>query len=109
MSKTDAPHDLSRLPAWARHEIERLTADLASAHAKLAAGPDDSNTFAGPYSTPPVPLGLGTIVRFGSLKSLPGTFDAYIEDGTLVVRGSGSSEIAVLPRGGNVVHVRHVR
>lgn len=42
-------------------EIERLQRDVAYLQAKLSAGPDDSNTFADPYSDSPRPLGTATI------------------------------------------------
>lgn len=52
------------LPKWARQEIARLTRDLESARAQLAAGPEESNTFADPYSEAPRPLGKDTTIEF---------------------------------------------
>lgn len=59
-----ATRDRARLPVWAQREIERLERDLASARAKLAVGPEDSDTFADPYSADRRPLGRGTTIEF---------------------------------------------
>lgn len=97
--------DLSRLPKWARHRIERLEADNASLRAKLEAGPEDSDTFADPYGEPPRPLGAGAHVRFGGLDSRK-TFDVYIRDGELWIQVNDDGERpAVFPQSTNTIRV----
>lgn len=59
------PERIAALPRWARFYIQKLEADLASAHARMSAGPEASDTFAHPYSAAPTPLGRGAQVRFG--------------------------------------------
>jgi hypothetical protein len=56
-------HDETKLPKYAQDELNRLRRDLAHAHAKLEAGPEDSDTFADPYLHPR-PLGKGESVEF---------------------------------------------
>ena len=60
---TDEGRAFDRLPKWARTEIERLRRDLADAKERLAAGPENSNTFADPYLDKK-PLGTDTTVEF---------------------------------------------
>lgn len=55
--------DITKLPKWAQSELRRLERDLASARETLAAGPEDSNTFADPYSTRR-PLGADPTILF---------------------------------------------
>lgn len=56
---------IERLPKWAQQYIGTLERNLAHAHAKLAVGPEDSDTFLEPYGTPKLrPLGDGVSVRF---------------------------------------------
>jgi len=60
-----AEHDRSKLPKWAQREIERQERDIAYLQGKLAAGPENSDTFADPYSEGAMrPLGRGTTVEF---------------------------------------------
>ena len=101
--------DVTKLPKWAQQEISRLERDLAYARAKLAAGPEDSNTFAEPYGAAPRPLGTGTLIRFqlGDPEDWGGYIDAHIEGDRLVVH-SGHS-LSVKPWASNVIHVKPER
>lgn len=98
--------DLSRLPAYARGEIERLRAQVAFLQERLAAGPNDSDTFADPYAEPATPLGRGIMVRFGG-SGHQGTFDvSWTERGELLVRGNFHGEdMAVIPQSQNTVRI----
>lgn len=110
MSETHLTNkQLDRLPQYAQHEISRLAKDLEAAKAKLAAGPDGSDTFADPYGSPPRPLGTGTKVRFGGLGSNK-TFDVEYAGGTLEVTGHrGSADrMAILPMVSNSISVTFV-
>jgi len=59
------PEQFDRLPKWAQMEMKRLIADRAFFAAKLAAGPEDSDTFADPtFDETKRPLGAGTTIEF---------------------------------------------
>jgi hypothetical protein len=109
------PANLAKLPRWAQQEIERLTRNEAHYAAKLRAGPEDSDTFADPYSdSARRPLGRGTTIefvlgqdRFGRDKRINVRTEAQ-HDGTVVLDVSGSnSRIAVLPRASNSIEIVH--
>lgn len=53
----------NRAPVWAQNELNRLARDLMTAHHRLATGPDDTDTWAEPYSPVPQPLGTPKIIR----------------------------------------------
>lgn len=55
---------LAKLPKWAQTEIKRLRANEASYLRQLRVGPEDSDTFASPYSNAKRPLGRGTAIEF---------------------------------------------
>jgi len=102
--------DLSRLPQWAQSRIEVLERDLASAYAKLAAGPGESDTFADPYGEAVRPLGTGTMIRFGG----PGydrTVDARWRNGELVVQANAgmTDEFAIKPQASNTIRLGFIR
>ena len=102
--------DVSKLPKWAQREIGRLERDLAAAHAKLAAGPEDSNTFAEPYAAAPRPLGTSPHIRFvlgDGPDDWGAVIDAFIEGDHVVIRGGNG--ITVRPWAGNVLHVKPER
>jgi hypothetical protein len=105
-------HDLSKIPKWARQEIERLRADNEAMAARLAAGPGDSDVFADPYSDVKRPLGRGTMIEFGDKDSEHGAWDVSLQDGELHVtlhslRAAGTA--AVIPWSSTSVRVRSVR
>lgn len=102
---TDA--QLAKLPKYGSAEIRRLARDLADAKNRLAAGPEDSDTFADPYSSTPRPLGKGTTVRFGTAE-FDGAFTVRYADSRLYVNyGQRSSEthLAVLSQSSNAVQL----
>lgn len=90
---TDQTHrgKIARLPRWAQDHIRALEDTLAAANERLAAGPDDSDTFADPHADlvgrAVRPLGKGVDVRF----QVPGQRYGFIvkvgADGGLEVRG----------------------
>ena len=55
--------DITKLPKWAQSRIQRLERDIAFYQERLAEGPENSDTFAEPYATPPRPLGRETTVE----------------------------------------------
>jgi hypothetical protein len=68
---TIATPDVDKLPKWAQRKIEALERkiealerEVADLRRTLAEGPEDSDTFADPYSDSPRPLGSGTSVQF---------------------------------------------
>lgn len=95
---------VSKLPRHARELIERLQRDLDYANERLAEGPEDSDTFADPYATPPRPLGTGTMIQFGSGD---GSFKVHFEDGQLCIsfQAMGPRDLAVLPWSANSVRL----
>lgn len=98
-------HDVSKLPKWARQEIERLTRDVEHLSAKLSAGPENSNTFADPYSDSKRPLGLDTAVEFVlDQKRWDGRgsrIRVALQDGVLNV--NGDDQLLVMPRAANTL------
>lgn len=54
----------AKLPKWARDELGRLRRDLEHERERLAQGPEDSDTFADPYSDTPRPLGRKAHIEF---------------------------------------------
>lgn len=93
---------LARLPRWARMELDRLQRDLDHAHAQLAAGPEDSDTFVHTYSEPDRPLGTAPSIRFafdGAGSEARSYVEVRLVRGRVEVRGSGS--IDVRPEGSN--------
>lgn len=104
-------HDITKLPLWAQNKIQVLQNRLDSANAKLAAGPEDSNAFANPYSDAPQPLGKDPNIVFQipnprSPDAHPWQFRVTLEDDQLYVNASGSGEMVVLPRASNAFYVR---
>lgn len=100
-----ADHDITKLPKWAQSEISRLERNLAHAEAKLAEGPEDSDTFADPYANAPRPLGKGTRIEFVADAERRDRFHAHLtEDGILEV--SGGSSLQIQPHAANVVRIK---
>ena len=104
--------DITKLPKWAQQEIKRLNQDLAYYRSKLQVGPDDSNTFADPYSDARRPLGHDTTIEFVltnghkirarlDRNSVNGLYDRlYV---------SGDDGIAVFPNASNSVEIQSIR
>jgi hypothetical protein len=99
-------HDISGLPKWAQTEIQRLQRNESSYIARLSAGPEDSDTFADPYSDARRPLGKGTSIEF----DLDGTKVRVrldrTHDGTPYLDVNGVDGLAVYPRASNSVMIR---
>jgi hypothetical protein len=55
---------IKRLPIWAQNEFQHLQKRVESLEAKLAIGPENSDTLVIGYSGPDLPLGRGVTVRF---------------------------------------------
>jgi hypothetical protein len=110
---TEKPeHDLTKIPKWARQEIERLRTDVAYLREKLEAGPADSDVFADPYGDSPRPLGRGTMIEFGDKDSEHGAWNVALQDGELHItlhslRAAGTA--AVIPWSSTSLRVRSVR
>lgn len=104
-------HDVSKLPKWAQQEIDRLKRDLTDALDEIAAGPEDSDTFANPYSNAPRPLGKEPTIEFvldnsdmfrtRVVRVRKDGDRLYVNGGDLLTiypRSSNSLEIAVVQR-----------
>lgn len=101
-------YDVNTLPKWGQQKIAMLERDLAAAQARLAAGPEDSDTFAGPYNAVPRPLGKGTRIRFGGM-GYDSTFDVNLDEtGLHVTAHTGSHAMAIVPNNSNTITVRTV-
>lgn len=98
---------IERLPKWAQAHIEKLKRDLAYAHAKLEAGPEDSDTFADPHHDVQRPLGKRPTIAFQMGEDRWDRILIYrTEDGELDICGSGI--LAVMPRASNSLRVRQL-
>jgi len=89
----------ARLPVWAQHELTRLRRNNADLKARIALGPEDSDTFAHPTAETPTPLGRGAQVQFGPAEH---NFKVEYEDGELKIYTS-SGRLLTLPESTNVV------
>lgn len=96
--------DITKLPVWAQRKIEVLQRDISYLNSKLAAGPENSNTFADPYSSAPRPLGDSPTVEFvvGPDK-LRDRIRVRVEGDEIDV--NGSTIMTVRPRAGNSVRI----
>lgn len=114
------PEQLARLPKYARDRITQLERNLAYAQAKLATGPEDSNTFADPYyGTVPRPLGQDSTIEF----RLDSYDDKRHHDQVIQARVdrsrhpephsylyvNGGDSLLVEPQSSNVVRIRLAR
>lgn len=61
---------LASLPKWAQAEMARLRGNVEYWRRRASVGPDDSNTFAHPYSDAPLPLGHDTTIQFVTTAGL---------------------------------------
>jgi hypothetical protein len=105
-----ATEDTARLPKWAQHRLQKLESDVAYYAAKLAEGPQDSDTFANPHSDIAMrPLGMGTLIRFSITTRDDGSahdyIDAQLNGDTLEIRAS--RRLTITPQASNVVHARN--
>lgn len=96
----------NRLPVWARDRIHLLEQNLAYARARLAAGPDDSNTFADPYGDPPRPLGTDVQVQWRLYNGVY-TVGCHVEaaEGDASLEVMTSRLLSVEPVSGNLVRI----
>jgi hypothetical protein len=104
--------DISKLPKWAQQEITRLRGSVEHWQRVASVGPDESNTFADPYSDAPRPLGAGTTIEFVMTtgrkisvalerSSVSGMYDRlYI---------NGDDSIAVFPSAANACSIQVLR
>ena len=99
--------DRAKLPKWAQQELQRLEQDLAHAEEKLAAGPEDSNTFADPYADAARPLGRDTTVEFRFGPETSEKIQVRIDGDKLYVYGGDS--LAIAPRSSNAIYVKAER
>ena len=104
-----APPEAGLSRAWMREvarmrqQIEDLEAALALAHGQAG----ESDTFAGPNSDHPLPLGMSPQVRFGGDNTLDDTFDVEMRGGELYILVNGlTTETAVIPQSNNTIRIR---
>lgn len=94
--------NFDNLPKWAKQEIARLERDVEHYKETLRVGPEDSNTFANPYSGAPTPLGKDTIILF---QAPAGDIRVRLDErGRLEIHGG--SGIAIHPRATNTVSIQ---
>jgi hypothetical protein len=102
----------ARLPKKVQQYIERLERDLQDALDRLAAGPDDSNTFADPYSNTPQPLGHDTRIEFRLDHEVAGARGPYVQSHVDRNRSGpyieliGNGSMVIEPRSSNVIRIR---
>lgn len=100
--------DVAKLPKWAQREIDRLESDVRHYRARLAAGPEDSDTFADPYSDGARrPLGKGTLIEFTFGPGWADKIQASLDGDTLRIRGG--SGLAVYPSASNSINIKVTR
>lgn len=115
MNKTDEEMArFERLPKWAQEKINGLKRDLQRANENIVSlneGPQDSDTFANPYSDlNRKPLGKGTTIGFyvdrqhGERKYFKVEIDKDNEGQFLEIYGSNS--FLIEPRSSNVIQIR---
>lgn len=95
--------DRTKLPKWAQQELGRLERDLEHAQARLAEGPENSNTFADPYADSPRPLGEGTLIEYRFGESWGEKFSVRLEGDKLYVMGG--STLSIYPQSSNTFRV----
>jgi hypothetical protein len=99
--------DRTKLPKWAQRELERLERDLESAQQKLAAGPEDSNTFADPYAAAPRPLGRDVAVEFHTGSDRDERVIVRVDGDKVNIYGGDS--LRIFPMSSNVIEVQPKR
>jgi hypothetical protein len=106
-----SPGNIAALPKWAQAEITRLERAVEYWQGVASVGPDESNTFANPFSDAPKPLGHDVTIEFvttagqklrASLErdQVTGLYDR--------LEISGDGLLAVHPRAANVVWIKSV-
>lgn len=103
--------NIESLPKWAQAEISRLQHDLKWLEAKLSAGPEDSRTFADPYSDAPRPLGLDPTIEFrlGEGEARGKRIRVKISEDGEVLEISGDDSIHIQPRSSNSIQIKSGR
>jgi hypothetical protein len=104
-----------KLPKWAQDQLATLRRKVTDAErraeeARLASGPEDSDTFLHPHDEIPVRLGRGEPVRFQLGENYFDYLDVRIKrdrrDGPYLELMSGGGVLALRPQVSNVVRVR---
>jgi hypothetical protein len=103
-AEPDFDAKLLKLPLWARQYIEKVAGDLADAKEKLAAGPDNSNTFVTNYgASPDRPLGTDPTIQFRLADGA--IITARIDGNSVMVRSDGGRSMAIRPKVSNAVSI----
>lgn len=105
---TTQEHNYGRLPKWVREEISQQRREIDSLTAKLTKGPEGSTTFVRDYASGHRPLGAARIIFApgGDPEHYEGgLFEAYLEDGELIIHGSGGAGLAIRPWASNVIRI----
>lgn len=109
MSLTE--EQLARLPKYARDHIRNLERDLERAHAKIQAGPLDSNVTLDPYSESYAqPLGKDVTIRFGDEGGTNYTVKFNGEREQLQIHAHGQKygdRLVILPSASNSLFLGH--
>lgn len=99
-----------RLPKWAKEDLRRLRRELdlalseLHAHRLNAYGPEDTNTYAEPYSDQPINLPRGTTVEFLLGDRHEDEIRVRVSKDGLDVNGNGG--LIVYPRASNSIIIR---
>lgn len=102
---------LARLPKAAREEIGRLDREVEYLRAKLAVGPEGSNTFAERIvgaleHFPGRPLGKDISVTFQYGPDEKDSIDVVIERGWVRLHAAGGDPLTIQPASSNSARVR---
>lgn len=106
---TITTEQLSKLPVYARREIERLTADLAHWKAQATDGPEDSDTFVdriiGIEGMEGRPIGTGTRVLFQHGAGDRQAVEVHVADGAVQIRSANGGDLIIQPLSTNTCRV----
>jgi hypothetical protein len=110
--------DISKLPVWARHRIEKLEADLKWTDDRLQAiSAPDARIVANPYDDKPIGFTDNTVFRFSMGEvgdhreiqvNLVYETGADSRDAWVLRVSSNHGQVAVMPRASNSFNVRLV-